>query len=175
MPINEDSERRKAKILSIVEMRLGYCCRNHPKRHDWYSSKDGTVDVFITDSKAHYDKRPWFDMRDDDLTKLANQTTGFVIFILGDETRYLVIPARDIVEQLPNHQEGLLERGFYHFNMGLGKQVFEQLPVWNLRQYLGKIELIPQKVGSGAIGAQTFAASTGPPIWRTQMIPRAGD
>lgn len=146
MPVNRDSERRKSKILSLVGGRLGPCCRNHSRRLDWYSSGDGTVDVFITDSKAHYGKRPWFDMRADDLQSLATHPLGFVIFILGDDDRYLVVPARDIDEQLPNHQEGCTTKGFYHFNLGLGKRTFEQLPAWNLFPYLGKIDLIPQKV-----------------------------
>ena len=145
MPRNPTSEARKKNIVSLLKSRLGPLCLNHQRRPDGYSTEDGSVDVFITDSKATYRQRPWFDMRDDDLNYLANHPAGFILFILGDETRYLVVPARDLVAQLPNHREGLLETGFYHFNTVLGKRAFEQLPAWDYSQYLGKIELIPQK------------------------------
>ena len=56
----------------------------------------------------------------------------------------MVVPAKDVVAQLPNHREGLLVTGFYHFNLVLGGKSFEQLPGWDLSQYLGKIELMPK-------------------------------
>lgn len=127
-----------------MKQRVGSLVRNHPRRHDWYSSDDGSVDVFVTDSKAHYSQRPWFDMRDDDLRALAAHRAGFVIFILGDAGSYLVVPARDLIAQLPHHTEGVLETGFYHFNTVLGRRAFAQLPDWVLSPYLGKIELIPE-------------------------------
>src|SRR5206468_33889 len=116
MPRNPQSERRKGHIVSLLQKHLGPLCLNHPRRSDWYSLEDGTVDVFITDSKSTYNQRPWFDMRNDDLTELAKHPAGFIIFILGDDSCYLVIPARDLVAQLPNHREGLLVTGFFHFN-----------------------------------------------------------
>jgi hypothetical protein len=147
MPVNEQSELRKEKILSLVKQRIGACYRNHANRRDWYSSKDGTVDVFITDSKAHFNKRPWFDMKDDDIQELANHEAGFVIFILGDDNDYIVVPARDLAAQRPNHIEGLLPTGFYHFNLVLRRPIFQQLPEWNLKPYFRKIELLPQQAG----------------------------
>src|SRR5438876_175108 len=78
MPRNPESERRKKHIVSLLRRRLGSVCRNHSRRSDWYSSEDGTVEVFITDSKSTYRQRPWFDMRDDDLTELVKHTAGFV-------------------------------------------------------------------------------------------------
>ena len=143
MPRNQVSEQRKRYIVSLLECRLGPLRLNHLRRSDWYSSKDGTVDVFITDSKAHFNQRPWFDMRGEDLKELASHPAGFIIFILGDQGCYLVIPARRLVEQLPHHREGVLESGFYHFNTVLGRRAFEQLPAWDLFQYLGMIDLIP--------------------------------
>lgn len=106
------------------------------------------MDVFITDSKAHFHQRPWFDMRHSDLKELARHPAGFVIFILGDDTHYLVIPASDIVAQLPNHREGLTKKGFYHFNTVLGTRAFKQLPAWDYSQYFARIELIPQKAAN---------------------------
>ncbi len=143
MPRNAVSEQRKKHIVSLLECRLGPLCRRHPRRWDWYSPADGTVDVFITDSKAHYNQRPWFDMRNQDVKELADHPAGFVIFILGDEDCYLVVPARELMQQLPYHTEGQLESGFYHFNTVIGRRAFEQLPSWDLSQYLGKIDLIP--------------------------------
>jgi hypothetical protein len=145
MAKNEASEVRKQHIVSLLEQRLGPVCTNHPRRPDWYSSKDGLVDVFITDSKAHYGQRPWFDMKEKDIKQLASSPAGFIIFILGDEDSYLVVPATDLLAQLPHHREGRLNTGFFHFNIVLGGRAFEQLPDWGLRQYLRKIELIPQK------------------------------
>ena len=77
------NRKRKKRIASLLQQRLGPLCLNHSRRADWYSSEDGAVDVFITDSKAHYHQRPWFDMRDDDLTKLAEHPTSFIIFIFA--------------------------------------------------------------------------------------------
>jgi hypothetical protein len=151
MPRNPESDRRKKHIASLLQQHLGTLCLDHPRRSDWYSSEDRTVDVFITDSKATYRQRPWFDMRDDDLKELAEHPAGFIVFILGDDTRYLVIPARDLVAQLPNHREGLLETGFYHFNTVLGRRAFEQLPDWDYSQYLGKVGLIPQKAANQSL------------------------
>lgn len=143
MPRNQVSEQRKKHMVSLLERRLGPLYRGHSRRRDWYSSKQDAVDVFITDSKAHYSRRPWFDMKDEDLEELANHPAGFIVFILGDEDCYLVVPARELAEQLPHHREGLLETGFYHFNLPLGRCSFEQLPTWDLSQYLGRISLIP--------------------------------
>jgi hypothetical protein len=142
MPRNPASETRKRHIVSILESRFGSLNCNHPHRSDWYSSKDGKVEVFITDSKAHFNQRPWFDMKDEDIQKLSKHTAGFVIFILGEDTNYLVVPAKHLVTELPNHNEGLTEDGFYHFNIMLGKKGFKQLPNWNLHQYRNKIELV---------------------------------
>ena len=84
-------------------------------------------------------------MRHTDLKALAYHPAGFVVFILGDAASYLVIPAREIVAQLPNHTEGLTKKGFYHFNTVLGTCAFKQLPMWDYKQYHQKIELIPLK------------------------------
>jgi hypothetical protein len=151
MPCNPSSEARKSHIVSLLQGRLGSFERIHPHRHDWYSSKDGKVDIFITDSKAHYDRRPWFDMRRKDIKELAGHPAGFIIFILGDDTNYLVIPAQHLRAELQNYREGRspTKEGFYHFN--LDKSVFEQLPNWNLHQYREKIDLIPLGHEQGAI------------------------
>ena len=94
MPRNPASEIRKKHIASLLECRLGSLDCNHRHRSDWYSSKDGKVEVFITDSKAHFDQRPWFDMKNEDIKELAKQSNGFIIFVLGDDANYLVVPAK---------------------------------------------------------------------------------
>jgi len=115
-----------------------------------FSTKRGTnpdnqVEVFITDSRAHYDKRPWFDMKKDDIEELAKHPGGFVIFVLGDAANFLFVPVKDLNRQLENYVAGNrhVKRGFYHFNLRLGGKSFEQLPDWNLHPYKEKIELIP--------------------------------
>lgn len=158
MPRNPESERRKRHIASLLQQHVGPLCRNHARRSDWFSAENGSVDVFITDSKATYRQRPWFDMREDDLKELARHPAGFVIFILGDDSHYLVIPARELVAQLPNHREGLVETGFYHFNTVLGKRAFEQLPDWDFSQYVVKLELIPQRPAPNTTLAATPTA-----------------
>lgn len=80
-------------------------------------------------------------MKFSDIKELATHPAGFIIFVLGYKDNYLVIPAKHLIEELPNHIEGLTENGFYHFN--LHGNAFEQLPDWNLRLYADKIELIP--------------------------------
>jgi hypothetical protein len=83
MPRNPLSEDRKKHIVSLLQSRLGSLERNHQNRLDWYSSKDGKVDIFITDSKAHFGRRPWFDMKITDIEELAEHPAGFIIFILA--------------------------------------------------------------------------------------------
>jgi hypothetical protein len=109
MPRNPESEKRKKHIATVLENLVGPLYVTHSRRSDWYTSKGASVDIFITDSKATYNQRPWFDMRDDDLQQLARHANGFVIFILGDDARFLVVPAQDLVAQLPSHREGLLD------------------------------------------------------------------
>ncbi len=70
-------------------------------------------------------------MRITDLEEIARHQAGFVIFVLGDDSRYLVIPATDIIARLPNHREGPTESGFYHFHTVLGKRAFDELPAWD--------------------------------------------
>jgi hypothetical protein len=143
MPRNPESETRKKQIVSVLRCRLGSLDRNHPHRSDWYSSEDGSVEVFITDSKAHFDQRPWFDMKNEDIKELAKHPDGFIIFVLGDDTNYLVVPAKHLLAELPNYNERITEDGRYHFNIVLGEKGFKQLPNWNLQQYRNRIELIP--------------------------------
>ena|ERR1700733_2805847 len=142
MPCNPESEARKKHIVSLLESHLGSLDRNRPHRLDWYSSKNRKVEIFITDSKAHFNQRPWFDMKFSDIKELAEHPAGFIIFVLGDDNNYLVIPAKDLNSELPNHNERMTEDGRYHFNIVLGKKGFKQLPDWNLHQYQNKIELI---------------------------------
>ncbi|HZL79649.1 MAG TPA: hypothetical protein VFC17_12505 [Candidatus Limnocylindrales bacterium] len=98
--------------------------------------------LFVTDSKAHFNQRPWFDMKEKDIRELANHPAAFVVFILGEDSNYLVIPAKYLAAELPNHNEGRTEDGFYHFNIVLGQQGFKQLPNWSLHQYRNKFEFI---------------------------------
>ncbi len=86
---------------------------------------------------------------DEDLKQLAAHPAGFIIFILGDETSYLVVPARELMAQLPNHREGL-KTGFYHFHTVLGRaaRVFKELPDWDVSPYVRKMELMPEKTAN---------------------------
>ena len=143
MPRNPQSENRKGHVVSLVQQRLGPCHRKHSNRPDWYSSKIDAVDVFITDSKSTSQHAPWYDMKEKDLEELANHPAGFVLFVLGDPQRYLVIPARDLKARLPGHLEGPTEDGYYHFHVVRGKPIFKDLPAWNLTPYVDKLELIP--------------------------------
>jgi|HubBroStandDraft_4_1064222.scaffolds.fasta_scaffold748971_1 hypothetical protein len=146
MPRNPTSEARKHRIASRLESRLGPLEHWHRNRSDWYSSRDGKVDVFITDSKAHYARRPWFDMKTSDVEELANHPAGFIIFVLGEIDNFLVIPALHLKTELKNYAVGRrhANRGFFHLNLSAGKPTFEQLPNWSLVQYREKMDLIPK-------------------------------
>jgi hypothetical protein len=145
MPRNPESEERKNRIVSLLEQRIGPLRHKYHNRHDWYFSKNDKVEVFITDSKAHFHERPWFDMKDSDIKELATHPAGFIVFILGNADNYLVVPAQHLNEELKNYIVGRrkAEKGFYHFNLRLGGQSFTQLPNWKLYSYAEKIELIP--------------------------------
>jgi hypothetical protein len=144
MPRNPASEIRTRHIVSILESRFGPLYCNHPHRFDWYSSRYGKVDVFITDSKFHEHHR-WFDMAYADIKELAAHQSGFIIFVLGSKDNFLVIPAKDLIAELPNYQPGhTTNDGRYHFNLPLGGNTFSQLPNWKLNQYAENIDLIPK-------------------------------
>ncbi|HEX3626633.1 MAG TPA: hypothetical protein VH280_14555 [Verrucomicrobiae bacterium] len=104
---------------------------------------DGKIHVFFTDSKAHWEKRPWFDMKLSDISDLATCEAGFVVFVLGDEENFLVIPAATLKAELKNYRPGprAMAEGRYHFN--LHGRTFEQLPTWDLKPYAQNWELIP--------------------------------
>jgi hypothetical protein len=143
MPRNPESDARKRHLAKCLENRIGPLERPHSSRTDWYSSKDGSIHVFITDSKPHYEKRPWFDMKLSDIDELANCSAGFVIFVLGLATNFLVIPATTLQSELKNYQAGrrAMEEGRYHFN--LHGNAFEQLPNWDLQPFAQNWERIP--------------------------------
>jgi hypothetical protein len=145
MPRNPESDARKKHLAKYLENRIGALKCPHPSRVDWYSSLDGNTHVFITDSKPHYNARPWFDMKLSDITELANYPEGFVIFVLGDEANFLVIPAAILQSEIKNYQAGLraMEEGRYHFN--LRGNTFEQLPNWNLQPFAQNWENIPKR------------------------------
>jgi hypothetical protein len=138
MPCNAQSESGKRLLVKRLESRLGPLVCNHAHRYDWHSSEDGSVEVFITYSKAHFEKRPWYDMTVKDIKELAAHRAGFIIFVLGHEDNFLVVPAKELRAQTQIHAA---TNGKYHFN--LKGNVFEQLPDWNLKPYKENIELLP--------------------------------
>jgi len=145
MPRNPESDARKKYLAKLLESRIGELDRPHPSRPDWYSSIDGIIHVFFTDSKPHFDRRPWFDMKLSDIYELANQDAGFVIFVLGDKDNFLVIPATSLRAKLENYRPGpqAMAEGRYHFN--LHGRTFEQLKDWDLKPYAQNWELIPAR------------------------------
>ena len=145
MPRNPESDARKRRLAQCLENRIGALKRPNRSRVDWYSSLDGNTHVFITDSKPHYNARPWFDMKLSDINELANYPDGFVIFVLGYDDNFLVIPAAILQSELKNYQAGLRarEEGLYHFN--LRGNTFEQLPNWNLQSFAQNWQQIPNR------------------------------
>jgi len=145
---NPESDQRKSKIVSDLRQRFGEVCRNRTNRHDWYQLKGGEVEIFITDSKAHFNERPWFDMSVSDIQELANHQSGFIIFVLGEADSYLVIPAAQLQNELNNYVKGRrkLKRGFYHFNLPLPGATFSQLPNFNLMPYRLNLQLIQNAI-----------------------------
>jgi hypothetical protein len=127
----------------LLNQRFGGLARKYFRRPDWYFIEETKVEIFITDSKAHHDQRPWFDMQESDIKELAENPAAFVIFILGEADSFLVIPAKRLEEELKNYDGGsrVLETGYYHFNLKF-KPTFEQLPEFDLSSFKGNLELI---------------------------------
>jgi len=145
---NPESDARKNKIVLDLQQRFGALERKHPNRHDWYSLKADKIEIFITDSQAHYAERPWFDMERRDIKLLAEHPAGFVVFILGDADTYLVVPAKRLQDELKNYVAGRRKapRGFYHFNLLLPGKAFAQLPNFDLHPYLKNLQLIQSAI-----------------------------
>jgi len=74
-------------------------------------------------------------MKLSDITTLAGCPAGFIIFLLGSETNFLVIPAAVLKSRLKDYKAGprSMEEGRYHFN--LHGRSFEQLPNWDLMPF----------------------------------------
>jgi hypothetical protein len=51
---NPESDAKKRHIVLELQKRLGILERKFSNRHDWYLAADDKVEVFITDSKAHF-------------------------------------------------------------------------------------------------------------------------
>ena|SRR5438876_2541957 len=148
MPRNRQSEARKQAVLGLVWHRIGPTQRKHPTRPDWHVSKDESVEVFITDSKSTDKHAPWYDMRKTDIDELASRPAAFIIFILGDQSRYLVAPASQIAAQLQKHSPPT-DNGFYHFHIVRGKSEFKEFPAWNIKPYVDNMSQIPLQVTFG--------------------------
>jgi hypothetical protein len=141
---NPESDARKSQIVLDLQQCFGVLNRKYPNRHDWYSIREDKGEVFITDSTAHFDKRPWFDMKHSDIAELAEHPAAFIIFILGEAGNYLVIPAKRFQGELKHYIAGRrkVKKGFYHFNLLLPGKAFAQLPNFELRPYLNNLQLI---------------------------------
>jgi hypothetical protein len=79
-----------------------------------------------------------------DINELAENESGFIIFILGEADNYLVIPAKLLQEELKNYVQGRrkVKRGFYHFNLPLPSKAFAQLPTFELNAYVNNLQSI---------------------------------
>jgi len=159
MPRNEASETRKRHVVALLEQCLGPLCLNHPHRTDWHISEDGAVEVFITDSKAHFRQRPWFDMKAADLKELARHPAGFVLFILGDDTHFLVIPARDIVAQIPNHRGGLQRRDSITSTRSWGHEPSSSFQRGTIPSISGRLTLSPKCIMARQLAGSLIGAA----------------
>ncbi|HEV2328249.1 MAG TPA: hypothetical protein VGY56_05600 [Verrucomicrobiae bacterium] len=145
---NPESDARKRAIVSCLDQRFGISRHKHENRPDWYFLRGGGSEVFITDSKAHYDQRPWFDMDESDINELAQNSAAFVIFILGESDSFLVIPANRLLDELQNYvtDRRQIKRGRYYFNLNKNfKPYFKQLPAFDLHPFKGNLELIQSR------------------------------
>jgi hypothetical protein len=141
---NPESDERKIRLVLDLQCRFGELERKYSNRHDWYSVPGGKIELFITDSTAHFDKRPWFDMKKSDIAELAEHQAGFIIFILGEAENYLVVPAKKLKEAIRTYIAGRrkLKKGFYHFNLLFPGKTFTQLPDFELHPYLNNLRSI---------------------------------
>ncbi|HEY5231931.1 MAG TPA: hypothetical protein VIK35_00145 [Verrucomicrobiae bacterium] len=143
---NPASDARKRHVVSLLQVRLGILERKFSNRPDWYLSDGDNVEVFITDSKPHCERRPWFDMSVADIKALAGHSCGFIIFVLGYKDNFLVIPAKDLMAHLPEYRDNQTQNGRYHLNLNKKRTEFEQFPGWSLYPYADKLELIPNGI-----------------------------
>ena len=148
MPRNPTSEARKQRVVSVLEMRTGPLGSKYPNR-DWYCTAVGSVELFITDSKTYTDSksyaliRPWFDMAESDINQLALHPFGFIVFVLGADDNFLIVPVKDLKAQIPEYVGSKTQNGNYDFHL-MGNS-FRELPNWSLKPYAEKIELLPMQ------------------------------
>lgn len=144
---NAESDARKRAIVSHLDQKFGISARKHSNRPDWYFLKEGKAEVFITDSKAHHNERPWFDMAESDIDELAENPAAFMIFVLGEADSFLVIPAKRLKDELKHYttDRRQIKRGRYYFNLKF-KPHFEQLQDFDLRPFKENLKLIERTI-----------------------------
>jgi len=83
-------------------------------------------------------------MTERDIRVLSGHPAAFVIFNLGRQDNFLVVPVKDLASHLPEYRDNLTADGRYHFNLKRRGIEFEQIPNWELRRYRDNLELIPR-------------------------------
>ncbi len=143
MPRTVKSEQEKTQLLEFLQSATGHQLIHKDHHSDWYVSKDGSVEVYLTYSQGDFWREPFFDMQPDDLKKLANHPAAFILFVLDDHDRYLVIPAKTLWQHLSNTIPNAAD-GRYLLNIDRKSREFRQIPGWKLKPYLNNTEQIPK-------------------------------
>jgi hypothetical protein len=136
MPQSMHAREEKNKLLTLLIANKNDLRRRFRGR-DWYVSKSGNFEVFLTFS---HDGQLWYDMDQTDLRQL--KTSGYIIFLLGGSERFLCVPAIEICNRISQHTRGLTEHGRYmlHVNDGGTSVKFHELPNWELHGYINNLD-----------------------------------
>ena len=100
MARNITSREEKSIVRRQVEMEIGPTDQGKKRRTDWRVSRDGLVSFFLTFSKA---SQLFYDVNGDDLEEWSSYARAFVIFVRGRADDALIVPVKDMDEQLRIH------------------------------------------------------------------------
>jgi hypothetical protein len=143
MPRTIKSEKAKAILVATLMSTTGHSLIRVDHHTDWYASKDNSVEFYLMYSQGTYWREPWYDISPLDLKKLVSHPAAYILFILDQPDRYLVIPARTLSAHLsftnPQAQDGR-----YMFNIDRKKKEFREIPGWKLGPYRNDLDLIPK-------------------------------
>jgi len=135
MPSNTTSDTEKGAIREYLCRLIGEPKQPVSYRPDLLVSGDGLLCVFVTYSAG---EDLFYDVSEKDLVEWDGHARAFIIFLMGNRERALVVPARLLHKELVRAGRSVSDKyGDYklHLVQQPGVYYFRELPDWELSRY----------------------------------------
>jgi len=123
------AEAEKEKVRAIIEKHIGAMHPVTRRRKSWLKSGDGKLSVFMTFSRYYTSAQPWwYDIDPNDIKQWLCYEKAFIVFVMEEHTRVLIIPAK-VIQKLVN---GLEPKGYGEYKLHVieeaGEYKFCEMP-----------------------------------------------